>query len=262
VAETLSFDGGLAAFPLPGVRARPSPRAARRAPARGADLHAGSRAVTEDAGGPRPEATVAEAAVAEALAAEGGTTAGHAAPPADEEALVERARDGDSGAFDELVRRYMARAFRVAYRLLGHREDAEDLVQDAFVRALEKLDTFERGRPFAPWFFRLLTNRGLNARKSRALRQTSAVPDEAAAPGESPAESAERADVRERLRAALEGLPPKQRVVVQMFEVEGRSSAEIAAALGMAEGTVRWHAHQARKVLRAALAPLQQSEER
>ncbi|MFL5578145.1 MAG: RNA polymerase sigma factor [Gemmatimonadaceae bacterium] len=253
MADTLSYDGGFAAFPLPGARARPTPRGARRDRDRGADVHRGVPAlpaVVEDDAGPRADEAIADAA---------GTD--HAAPP-DEAALVERARAGDASAFDELVRRYMARAFRIAYRLLGHREDAEDLVQDAFVRALEKIDTFERGRPFAPWFFRLLTNRGLNARKARALRQTAAVPEEAASPGESPLASAERADLRERLRAALEGLPAKQRLVVQMFEVEGRSSAEIAAALGMAEGTVRWHAHQARKVLRAALAPLQQSEER
>jgi RNA polymerase sigma-70 factor (ECF subfamily) len=262
VAEAITFDGGLVAFPLPKERSRPARRDAGRAD----HLHSGARAVTEDAG-LGPDATSAEAASAdaivdEALAADGGVAARRAAPPADEEALIERARGGDARAFDELVRRYMARAFRIAYRLLGHREDAEDLVQDAFIRALEKLDTFERGRPFAPWFFRLLTNRGLNARKARALRQTSEVPDAAVAGGESPAESAERADLRERLRVALAALPPKQRMIVQMFEVEGRSSTEIAAALGMAEGTVRWHAHQARKVLRAALAPLQQSEER
>jgi RNA polymerase sigma-70 factor (ECF subfamily) len=180
----------------------------------------------------------------------------------DEGALVERARAGDSAAFDEIVRRYMRRAFQVAYRLLGHREDAEDLVQDAFVRALERLDTFEAGRPFAPWFFRLLTNRGLNARKARSLRQTSAVPEDAASGSESPHDAAERSDARERLRAALEALPERQRTIVQLFEVEGRTSAEIAAELGMAEGTVRWHAHQARKALRAALAPLQTGEER
>ena len=89
-------------------------------------------------------------------------------------------------AYDQLVQRHMRSAFSIAYRLLGQREDAEDLVQDAFMVALEKIDTFREGHRFAPWFFRILVNRGLNARKSRALRTTHDIPDAAAARGASP----------------------------------------------------------------------------
>jgi RNA polymerase sigma-70 factor (ECF subfamily) len=175
-------------------------------------------------------------------------------------ALVERVRRGDAGAFDELVERHMRRAFGVAYRLMGHREDAEDLVQEAFLAALERIDTFQPGRGFAPWFFRILVNRGLNARKARSLRTTEEIPGSAAAGGASPEREAERTELRDGLRAALEGLPDRQRTVVHLFELEGFSSPEIAGILEISEGTVRWHLHEARRALRRALAPFEAKE--
>jgi RNA polymerase sigma-70 factor (ECF subfamily) len=172
----------------------------------------------------------------------------------DEAALVENVRRGDPGAFDALVSRYMRRAFAVSYRLLGNREDAEDLVQETFIAVLQKIDTFQRGRAFSPWFFRVLVNRGLNARKSRALRTTDELPAHAASGGASPERSAERAELRGRLRMALDGLPGRQRVIVELFELEGFGSGEIAQILEISDGTVRWHLHEARKTLRQALA--------
>ena len=178
----------------------------------------------------------------------------------DDSALVERVRAGDVGAFDQLVQRHMKRAFAVAYRLLGHREDAEDLVQDAFIQALDKIDTFEAGRPFAPWFFRILTNRGLNARQSRALRTMSELPEEVASGAGSPEQDAERADLASRLREAVGKLPERQQLIVQLFEIDGWTSAEIAATLGISDGTVRWHVHEARRALRAELEPYRRQE--
>ena len=184
-----------------------------------------------------------------------------AAPAADDEpALVERVRRGDPAAFDALVGRYMRRAFAVAYRLLGNREDAEDLVQDAFVAVLQKIDTFERGRGFSPWFFRILVNRGLNARKARALRTTDEIPAAVAAAGFSPERQAEQTELRDRLRGALATLPERQRVIVELFELEGFGSTEIAEILEIADGTVRWHLHEARKALRQALAAYEKKD--
>jgi RNA polymerase sigma-70 factor (ECF subfamily) len=178
----------------------------------------------------------------------------------DEAALVERVRRGDPGAFDSLVSQYMRRAFAVSYRLLGNREDAEDLVQEAFMAVLRKIDSFERGRAFAPWFFRILVNRGLNARKSRALRTTDALPEHAVSAGASPERSAERAELRGRLRTAMDGLPERQRVIVELFELEGFAGPEIAEILEISDGTVRWHLHEARKTLRQALAAYEKKE--
>lgn len=169
--------------------------------------------------------------------------------------LAARVQRGDAAAFDLLVTRHMKRAFGVAYRLLSHAEDAEDLVQDAFVAALQKIDTFDTSRDFAPWFYRILVNRCLNARKSRSRRATSDVPADQASTVESPLASAEKAELRGYLRAALERLPDRQRVIVTMFDIEGFSSPEIAEILEISDGTVRWHLHQARRVLREELEP-------
>jgi RNA polymerase sigma-70 factor, ECF subfamily len=174
----------------------------------------------------------------------------------EEAALVERVRAGDAAAFDTLVVRYMPRAFGLAFRLLGQREDAEDLVQDAFLAALERIDSFEAGRPFGPWFFRILVNRGLNARKARSIRQMEEIPATAQSSDDSPYRAAERRELRERLGAALAQLPEKQQTIVRLFELEGFSGAEIAEMLELSPGTVRWHIHQARKALRDALEPL------
>lgn len=173
----------------------------------------------------------------------------------DDSELVERVRAGDGPAFDLLVGRHMKRAFAVAYRLLGQREDAEDLVQEAFMVALEKIDTFQTGRSFAPWFYRILVNRGLNARKSRSLRRMEELPTEISDHAHSPLREAERSELRDQLTEAMATLPPRQRAVVELFEVEGFSSLEIAEIMQLSDGTVRWHLHQARGKLREALAP-------
>lgn len=173
----------------------------------------------------------------------------------DDSELVERVRAGDGAAYDLLVSRHMRRAYAVAYRLLGQREDAEDLVQDAFLAALEKIDTFKEGRSFAPWFYRILVNRGLNSRKSRSLRRMDALPPEISDSSRSPLRDTERAELREKLVDVLGMLPPRQKTIVEMFEVEGFSSLEIAEVFGLSDGTVRWHLHQARAKLREALGP-------
>lgn len=176
---------------------------------------------------------------------------------AEEAALLARVQRGDVAAFDLVVRRYMRRAFAIAYRVLGHREDAEDLVQDAFLTALERIASFDLSRPFGPWFFRIVVNRGLNARKSRAIRRTEAMPlDTLEAAEPSPAGMYDRTEIRERFQAALGGLSQRQRLIVELAEVDGMSGVEIASMLGVSQGTVRWHLHMARRALRKALAPL------
>ena len=196
-----------------------------------------------------------------ALTVRDSATAPSAAAPAaepgtgewSEAALIDAAGRGDAAAFDALVAQHIQRAFSVAFRLLGQRQDAEDVVQDAFVAALVKLDTFERGRPFGPWLLRIVANRALNLRKARALRRTEPIPDEAASREATPFESAARSELREALQAALARLPETQRWIVELFELDGFTGPEIGDMLDMAEGTVRWHLHEARQTLRAAL---------
>ena len=172
--------------------------------------------------------------------------------------LVERVLRGDAEAFGELVTRHSRRAFGVAYRVLQQREDAEDVVQDAFIRALQRIHTLDRSRPFAPWFYRILVNRALNYRRSRAIRTTEMIPSDARAATTAPDSDAERARLRDRLALALDALPEKQRTIVQLADLEEFTSAEIAEIMDMPDGTVRWHLHQARRALRQLLAPLKE----
>jgi RNA polymerase sigma-70 factor (ECF subfamily) len=172
--------------------------------------------------------------------------------------LVSRVQQGDVPAFNALVQRYSRRAFIVARRILGDADDAEDLVQDAFIRALERISTFDTDREFAPWFFRLLTNLGLNARKSRALRRMEAEPPEVVSNDDGPDRLAERSEMRERFDVALAGLPARQRLIVSLYEVDGLPTGEIARMLEVTQETVRWHLHQARQTLRAALRALRE----
>jgi RNA polymerase sigma-70 factor (ECF subfamily) len=172
----------------------------------------------------------------------------------EERRIVDRVQHGDVAAFDLLVRRYVGRALIVARRVTGNTHDAEDLVQDSFMRALERIASFDNTRPFAPWFFRVLTNTGLNARRARALRMTEPEALDAASRDAGPDELMERLEVRERFEAALAALPARQRLIVSLYEVDELSSADIADMLGVTQETVRWHLHQARRALRVALA--------
>jgi len=175
------------------------------------------------------------------------------APERDDWPLVARVQRGDGTAYDILVRRYMRRAFSIAYRLLENRADAEDLVQEAFVAALEAIDGFEPRRPFGPWLFRIVVNRGLNARKARSIRRTETIPGDAVSANPSPHREAEREELRTALRRALNGLDEPRAAIVRLHELEGFSSPEIAAMLDLADGTVRWHLHRARAELREVL---------
>ncbi len=177
--------------------------------------------------------------------------------------LVERVQRGDREAFDVLARRYAKRAFAVANRLLQNAADAEDVVQDSFIAAVNAIDTFDASRPFGPWFMRIVMNKGLTAIRSRAS-EARHVRGSEIAEGDALATSSEtlreRAEIRDRFGAALRALPEREQLIVQLSDVEGFTSAEIAEQLGMPSGTVRWLLHQARERLREALAPLRRTE--
>lgn len=176
------------------------------------------------------------------------------APAQDEGRLIERVREGDVQAFGELVRRYQRRAFAIAYRLLRHIQDAEDLVQDSFITALDRLDSFDVSRPFGPWFFRIVVNRGRNAIAARRVRETDELDDATLAGSPPPDRLAEQAELGERIGLALDELSERQRLVVQLHEIEGFTTADVAGMLEIAEPTVRWTLHAARKRLRHELA--------
>ena len=174
----------------------------------------------------------------------------------EERELLARVRNGEREAFGRIVELYLPRAMALAMRLLRHREDAEDLVQDAFLAALQHIDSFDLARPFWPWLSRIIVNRGLDAAASRSTRTTELLDDDLSDTRSSPADAAERGEIRDEFRRTLAALPERRRLVVQLFEVDGYSVAEIAKLLDSSPATIRWHLHMARRQLRNALAPL------
>ena len=168
--------------------------------------------------------------------------------------MVTRVRQGDREAYGALVERHLDRALALSVRLLHHREDAEDLTQDAFLAALDHIEAFDDTRPFWPWLSRIIVNRGLDLAAARDVRVTEPLPDDAFDPGQSPADAAERAEILSRFRHELALLPPRRKLIMQLFELDGYTVAEIAQLLESSRATVRWHLHAARHQLRRALA--------
>lgn len=167
--------------------------------------------------------------------------------------LLARVQQGDSRAFDILVRRYLPRARLVARRLMQDPDDADDLVQDAFLRALEKIASFDIARAFEPWFTRLLVNLGLDLRRKQKVRRTEAY-DPELVPGAARTDAeVERGELSDSLNRALARLPDRQRLIVCLFEIDGHSTEEVANMLEVSQVTIRWHLHQARRTLREAL---------
>jgi RNA polymerase sigma-70 factor (ECF subfamily) len=172
--------------------------------------------------------------------------------------LVVRARAGDAAAYGALVRRHLPAAYAVARAVVGERADAEDVCQDAFTAALARLEDCAPGEKFRAWLLRIVRNRAVSFRRWQRVRVAAVLgtaPGETDLPaaGESPLAAAERADLRARLGAALETLTEAQRAVVVLHDVEGWSHRDVAARLGVAEGTSRATLFAARRRLRTAL---------
>jgi len=165
--------------------------------------------------------------------------------------LIKRARRGDAGsaeAFGELVTRYQTNVFNVCYRILHERAGAEDMAQDAFIRAHERLDTFDDERPFGPWIRRLAANVCLSHLSSQKI---SAELDEEreADTGQRPDAVQEARERSEYIRAALASLPAHYRVVIELRHYQEMSYDEIAAELNIPLSDVKSHLFRARKLL-------------
>ncbi len=168
---------------------------------------------------------------------------------AEEQVLVREVQSGDERAFGSLVDRYLETAYATALSVLRDAHDAEDAVQSAFIRALERIDQLKPGSPFGPWFYRVLRSTCLNLRRREALRRHEEIPVSAAG-GRDPESDLHRELTRDAVTAALSELPEMQRLAVTLYDLEGYSHQEIAEILGIAVGTSRAHVHHARKALR------------
>lgn len=178
------------------------------------------------------------------------------APPpaasAEESGLVERARGGDAETFRELVMRYQDRVFALARRMVGDREEAEEVAQDAFLRAWRALPRFRSDARFSTWIYRITYRRACDSVASIRVRRHRERGLETVESFAAPAPAAEPSAVgpMERLVASL---PEAQCAAITLFYYQDRSLGEVARTLGMPEGTVKTHLHRARAALRRAL---------
>lgn len=183
----------------------------------------------------------------------GTPDASEAPDPTGDGVLVARALRGQSDAFEALVRRHLHSAYLVARQLVTSEADAEDVCQDAFVKALERLEDCREPDRFRPWFLTIVRNRAHNFRKYERRRVAEPLDGQTASSGTSPARDLDREDLKRRLSGALEQLTEKQRQVVLLHDYEGWRHAEIGERLGISAGASRFNLHAARKKLRTLL---------
>lgn len=173
--------------------------------------------------------------------------------------LVERARAGERAAFDQLVARYQRRLLRLVLRLLRDQAEAEDVVQETFLRAYRALPRFRGDAAFYTWLYRIALNGARNTIQCRRLRggPTGAVPAQVPAPEIGTPESMLLSkQVMQAIDAALEALPLDLRTAIVLREIEGLSYGEIAQIMECPLGTVRSRLFRAREAIARRLRPL------
>ena len=186
-------------------------------------------------------------------------------PVSDELALVQKAKGGDVSAFEELVKRYDRNVFRIAQHITQNREDAEDVVQDAFLKAYGNLNQLQGQSKFYNWLVRIAVNEALmKLRRRRPERMISldeevkteedSVPREVADWSPNPEQQYSQAELREILTKTIQGLPPGFRTVFVLRDVEGLSTEETADALELSVPAVKSRLLRARLQLRERLS--------
>jgi RNA polymerase sigma-70 factor (ECF subfamily) len=177
---------------------------------------------------------------------------------------VERARAGDTEAFRVLVERHSHALFRLAYRLTGNEHDAEDVVQEAFLKAYRRLDQFESRANFGSWLYRIAANCAVDVLRARTRRdelplygdahEEELLPLAANDPG--PDRMVHASELRRRIGAAMSRLSPLERAAFVLRHFEELSTREIGAALGLEASAVKQSVFRAVRKMRAALAPV------
>lgn len=164
--------------------------------------------------------------------------------------LILRARRGETTAFGELVQRTQAAVFNTCYRLMGERREAEDMAQEAFIRAYERLQTFDAERPFPPWMRRVAANVCLNRLASRPPEMPELDEErDLADPAEGPFARLEQRQQVEQVHAALHSLPPRYRAAIELRHFQELTYDEIAQTLQIPLSDVKSDLFRARKLL-------------
>ncbi len=178
-------------------------------------------------------------------------------------ALVEAARRGDRGAFTELVRRSREKVYAMILGLTRNRQDADDLLQETYLRAFRALGKFRGDAGFSTWVYRIAVNLTLNHLKRQGRERNRTEFDENLAPADpapgstrSPEDASAAAEFEAGLEEAVGALPRLFKAAFVLVAEQGMSHAAAARILGCSENTVAWRMHKARKMLRARLRPL------
>ncbi|MFO0683310.1 MAG: sigma-70 family RNA polymerase sigma factor [Sandaracinus sp.] len=175
------------------------------------------------------------------------------------EQLVEAARNGDPRAFEALVKRYRHRIFALALHMTGSPSDADDITQDAFVRAFKNIHRFEGRSEFFTWLYRIALNRALNVRRDNKRRRTTDLDDPrvtvaiAVDSGGNPQRALELRETYTHLVRAFDRLSPLLKTTIALTMMQGLSYPEAAVVLDTTEGTIAWRIHEARKQMRLAI---------
>ncbi len=170
--------------------------------------------------------------------------------------IIQKCLQGDKNAFGQLVEKYKRSLYAYAHQMMHSHEDADDLSQEAFLRAYENLNRFKLGTNFQAWIYRILRNLCIDQLRKASRFHRESIEDAAEYiptrnPG--PDKEVEAAELKEHIRAAIDTLPEAQRTVVILREMQELSHREIAHITKTNEKTVRWRLHQARKKLREML---------
>ena len=171
------------------------------------------------------------------------------APADDDRSLARQAQSGSRAAFDELIRRYQKKVYRVAFGILRSTHDADDAVQEVFIRAYRYLPSLDPSRSFEGWLM------GIAMNQARTIRSRRRVPTEAAARIAVPEKPARDAEMHTAALQAVSSLPDKQREAMLLYLNTDLTTQEIGEILGCSRGAAGVHLHRARATLRKALGP-------
>ena len=186
--------------------------------------------------------------------------------------LVDRVREGDQDAYRQLVERYQRRAHAIAIGIVGNHHDAEDLVQQAFLKAYKSLGSFRGQSSFYTWLYRIIFNLSIDLSRKAYRRSERGYEDSATIDSlaqqtdrdattylsqvDTPDQRLRRQEVRDRFKQALDKLSPEHRAVIVLREIEGLSYNEISDVVGCSKGTIMSRLHHARKRMQSMLADL------
>lgn len=178
--------------------------------------------------------------------------------------LVRRFKEGDQGAFNQIVRRYQERLYYLALRMVGNHDDALDISQDAFVKAYEGLEKFHGDSSLYTWLYRIVVNLSINHRRKRKVIRFVSFEDVRAvlaSTKDSPDEVVNRKEFSEAADEAIEGLPARQKAIFVLRYYQGLSHQEISEILGRSVGAVKASYFHAVRKLRKALSKFVETEE-